>query len=93
MVYNNITRLRTFNQDALETLSAWTAQTEERLASSTSSSLPTDEEAAKAELELVSSLKAEAQIQGGILDRAKGATVALETILKDRLGGNGKVSN
>ena len=93
MVYHNITRLRTFNQDALETLSAWTAQTEERLASSTSSSLPTDEEAAKAELELVSSLKAEAQIQGGILDRAKGATVALETILKDRLGGNGKVSN
>ena len=38
-----------------------------------------------AELKLVASLKAEAQIQGGILDRAKGATVALEAILKDRL--------
>ena len=38
-----------------------------------------------AELKLVASLEAEAQIQGGILDRAKGATVALEAILKDRL--------
>ena len=71
-------------------MSAWTAQTEERLASSqSSSSSPSDEEAVKAELELVASLKAEAQIQGGILDRAKGATIALEAILKDRLGRRG----
>ena len=68
----------------METLSAWTAQTEERLNTSSSSSLPTDEAAVKKELELVACLKAEAQIQGGIMDRAKGATVALETILKDR---------
>ena len=68
----------------METLSAWTAQTEERLSASSSSSIPNDEEAIKAKLELVASLKTEAQIQGGILDRAKGATVALEAILKDR---------
>ena len=67
----------------METLAAWTGQTEERLSSS--SSLPDGEAGMDAELKLVASLKAEAQIQGGILDRAKGATVALEAILKDRL--------
>ena len=69
----------------METLAAWTGQTEERLSSSSSSSLPDGEAGMDAELKLVASLKAEAQIQGGILDRAKGATVALEAILKDRL--------